>query len=172
MSSASLSPKSPHSPNANPRSNPNPTTARTINLSLRDEDDERAHDLIVVVGGTTYGIPVAQVREVIRPAAITRVPGSPTSVLGIVNVRGAVVTVLDLSVLLTQDRAVTTGSIVLLEHGSRLVGLAVQTVRDVRAGHSVDEIASGGPTEDEVVVPLDAAALCARYLLSSEEMGQ
>jgi len=139
---------------------------------LLDEDDEREHDLIVVVGGTTYGIPVAQVREVIRPGAITRVPGSPPSMVGIVNVRGAVVTVLDLSVLLTGERAVTTGSIVLLEHGSRLVGLAVQTVRDVRAGHSVDETASGGPTEGEVVIPLDAAALCARHLLSSEETGQ
>ena len=83
-----------------------------------------------------------------------------------------VVTVLDLSRLLTRERAVTVGSIVLVEHGSRLVGLAVQTVRDVRAAHGADETASGGPTEDEVVVPLDAAALCARYLLSSEEMGQ
>ena len=97
---------------------------------------------------------------------------APRSVVGIVNVRGAVVTVLDLSRLLTRERAVTVGSIVLVEHGSRLVGLAVQTVRDVRAAHGAGEIASSEPTEGEVVEPLDAAALCARYLLSSEEMGQ
>ena len=137
-----------------------------------DEDDERPQELTVVVGGKTYGIPVAQVREVIRPSVITRVPGAPRSVVGIVNVRGAVVTVLDLSRLLTRERAVTVGSIVLVEHGSRLVGLAVQTVRDVRAAHGAGEIASSEPTEGEVVEPLDAAALCARYLLSSEEMGQ
>ncbi len=139
---------------------------------MLDDDDERAHDLIVVAGGTVYGIPVAQVREVIRPGGVVRVPGAPPSVVGIVNVRGVVVTVLDLSALLTPDRAVTTGSIVLLAHGSRLVGLAVQTVRDVRAEHGVGMTASDGPAGDEVVVPLDAAALCARYLLSSEEMGQ
>ena len=139
---------------------------------MLDEDDERPQALTVVVGGKTYGIPVAQVREVIRLGVITRVPGAPRSVVGIVNVRGAVVTVLDLSRLLTRERAVTVGSIVLVEHGSRLVGLAVQTVRDVRAAHGAGEIASSEPTEGEVVEPLDAAALCARYLLSSEEMGQ
>ena len=156
----------------NPSFKPNPTTARTTSPALLDDDDERAHDLTIVVGDKTYGIPVAQVRGVIRLGAIVRVPGAPRSVLGIVNVRGAVVTVLDLARILARERAVALGSIVLIEHGSRLVGLAVQTVREVRAAHGAGETASGEPTEGEVAEPLDAAALCARYLLSSEEMGQ
>ena len=132
----------------------------------------RLRVLVVRVGQHEYGIPVSQVREVFRAERVTRVPGTSALVRGIVNVRGAVVTVLDLSRLLTRERAVTVGSIVLVEHGSRLVGLAVQTVRDVRAAHGAGETAPGEPTEGEVVEPLDAAALCARYLLSSEEMGQ
>jgi purine-binding chemotaxis protein CheW len=137
-----------------------------------DEDEQRPHDLIVTLGTHRYGIPVEQVREVIRPGTMTRVPGAPVMVRGIVNVRGAVVTVLDLQSLLTGERAVTVGSIVLLEHGTRLVGLAVHTVRDVRAAGGAEGLATEGPTDGEVVVPLDAAALCARHLLSSEETGQ
>ncbi len=136
-----------------------------------DDDDQRPHDLIVAVAGQCYAIPIGQVREVIRPVGVTRVPGAARSVHGIVNVRGAVVTLLDLAALLTGVRAVTVGSIVLIEHGSRLVGLAVQAVRDVRAtDDAADAAASRADMED--VVPLDAAALCARHLLSSEEMGQ
>ncbi len=136
------------------------------------DDEDRAYDVVVRVADQRYGIPVSQVREVLRPGVITRVPGAPEIVVGIVNVRGAVVTVLDLSALLTGERAVTAASIVLLEHGTRLVGLAVQSVRDVRTIPSDAEASSLEVGADEDVVPLDAAALCARHLLSSEEMRQ
>jgi len=127
--------------------------------------------LVVQQGGVCYGVPVSQVREVLRDRPVTRVPGSPPLVRGVVNVRGAVVTVLELSVLLRAERAVTSSSVVLLEHGSRLIGLAVDAVRDVRAS---DDVADAGLPSDSPthVTPLDAVALCAPHLLSSEEMGR
>jgi purine-binding chemotaxis protein CheW len=138
----------------------------------QDDDEPRPHTLIVTTTTTVYGIPVAQVREVLRPTAIVRVPGAAACTVGIVNVRGAIVTVLDLAALMTGERAVTTGSIVLLEYGTRLIGLAVQAVRDVREEHPADALVSDTPMDHEVVVPLDAVALCARHLLSSAEMTQ
>jgi len=142
-------------------------------LSLwQDDDEQREHTLIVATATTVYGIPVAQVREVLRPTAIVRVPGAAACTVGIVNVRGAIVTVLDLSALISGERAVTTGSIVLLEYGTRLIGLAVQTVRDVREEHAADALVSDSPADHEVVVPLDAVALCARHLLSFQEIAQ
>jgi chemotaxis signal transduction protein len=125
----------------------------------------------VQVHGCDYGIPVAQVREVVRGERITRVPGAPPLVRGILNVRGAVVTVLDLSVLLGAERGVTGTSVVLLEHGSRLIGLAVDAVRDVRAQED-DSAAVADPVAASSVAPLDAVALCAPHLLSGEEMGR
>ena len=90
---------------------------------------------------------------------------------GIVNVRGAVVTVLELSVLLRAPRAVTTSSVVLLEYGTRLIGLAVDAVRDVRTSDASTE--DGLPPDSPTrVTLLDAVALCAPHLLSSEEMGR
>ncbi len=142
--------------------------------SLGDDDDEsaRARVLVVHSAGRAFGIPVSQVREVFRAQRITRVPGAPPVVRGIVNVRGAVVTVLELSVLQRAERAVPSTSVVLLEHGSGLVGLAVDAVRDVRAEQALtgDDDVTGG--DGAHVMPLDAVALCAPHLLSSEEMGR
>jgi chemotaxis signal transduction protein len=91
-------------------------------------------------------------------------------VRGIVNVRGAVVTVLELAELLGAVRAVTSTSVVLLEHGSRLIGLAVDAVRDVRVQDA--NPAEADAADNVPVTPLDAVALCAPHLLSSEEMGR
>lgn len=122
---------------------------------------------MVTIAGNEYGIAVEQTREVVRSARITGVPGAPVEVIGIVNVRGAVVTVLDAAAILHGVRAVTGASIVLIENGARLVGLAVDAVRDVRA---MDAAADGGGID--TLATLDATALCARYLISAEEMGR
>lgn len=128
--------------------------------------------LVVDVGGTAYGIAVEQAREVVRSLRLTPVPGAPVEVLGIVNVRGAVVTVLDLGVILHGVRAVTASSVVLIENGARLVGFAVDAVRDVRALDPIAGNELGGETDGSSLVSLDATALCARYLISAEEMGR
>jgi chemotaxis signal transduction protein len=134
-----------------------------------DADDNDPRVLVVRVGEKEYGIPIAQVREVVRANVMVRVPGASPMVRGVINVRGTVVTVLELSVLLRARRAVTVPSVVLLEHGNRVIGVAVDAVRDVRLDASV---ASGDttPSEHAHVTPLDAVALCAPHLLSSEEM--
>jgi purine-binding chemotaxis protein CheW len=125
--------------------------------------------LVVRVGDREYGIPVGQVREVVRANHLSRVPGASPMVRGVINVRGTVVTVLELSVLLRARRAVTVPSIVLLEHGTRVIGIAVDAVRDVRLDASVGS-GDTAPSEHAHVTPLDAVALCAPHLLSSEEM--
>ena len=144
---------------------PSPTTD-----SHAIADDERAQLLVVQVGESMYGIAVAQVREVVRAQRVVRVPGCPDVVRGIINVRGAVVTVLELSVLLGTPRAVTSSSVVLLEHGTQLIGLAVDAVRDVRAQSASDDV-SDAPLPARVAA-LDAVALCVPHLLSGAEMGR
>lgn len=151
-----------------------PTAASTTRNSSAVEDDEldeRTRLLVVTVGGTEYGIPVEQVREVVRGDRVTQVPGSPPMVRGIINVRGAVVTVLELSVLLDTQRAVTSTSVVLLEHGTRLIGLAVDAVRDVRV-HDDSRANTSDEAMHTTVATLDAVALCAPHLLSGEEMAR
>jgi len=48
------------------------------------------------LGNESYGIPVLNVREIIRLCAITPVPKMPTHIKGVINLRGTVIAVLDL----------------------------------------------------------------------------
>ena len=130
---------------------------------LDSDEDQRPQWLVVTSGGEAFGIPVEQVREVVRPLGLKMVPGAPAIQAGIVNVRGAIVTVLDLRALRTGERAVTPGSIVLLQHGARPIGLAVDTVQDVRVA------APDQPDAPPNANVLDAVALVARHLHSAEE---
>ncbi len=48
------------------------------------------------VGQQSYALPIASVREIVRPPQITVVPQSPTHVAGVVNLRGRILSVVDL----------------------------------------------------------------------------
>ena len=54
--------------------------------------------LSFVVGGTDFGIPILKVKEILQYEGVTRVPGTPGSIRGVINVRGSVVPVVDLGV--------------------------------------------------------------------------
>ena len=47
------------------------------------------------VGGYYFGVPVEQVQEVVRYQQMTRVPMSPPEVGGLINLRGQIVTAID-----------------------------------------------------------------------------
>ncbi|MFO0659810.1 MAG: chemotaxis protein CheW [Polyangiaceae bacterium] len=47
------------------------------------------------LAGETYALPLADVREILTPMVLTPVPRAPREILGIVSVRGLLVTVLD-----------------------------------------------------------------------------
>ena len=81
----------------------------------------------------TYGINVMQVQEVLRYTEIAPVPGAPSYVLGIINLRGNVVTVID-----TRQRfglynaEITDNSrIVIIEADKQVVGIMVDSVAEV-----------------------------------------
>lgn len=51
--------------------------------------------LVFEVGGQRYGLPAADVVELLRAVSIVPLPGAPASIEGIINLRGKVVPVLD-----------------------------------------------------------------------------
>ncbi|WP_369601765.1 chemotaxis protein CheW [Hahella sp. SMD15-11] len=81
----------------------------------------------------TYGINVMQIQEVLRYTEIAPVPGAPDYVLGIINLRGNVVTVIDTRKRFGLDEAEVTDHtrIVVLELGSHVVGILVDSVAEV-----------------------------------------
>ncbi|TMS80379.1 chemotaxis protein CheW, partial [Pseudoalteromonas sp. S981] len=77
----------------------------------------------------TYGINVMQVQEVLRYTEIAPVPGAPSYVLGIINLRGNVVTVIDTrSRFGVVDAEVTDNSrIVIIEAEKQVIGILVDS---------------------------------------------
>jgi purine-binding chemotaxis protein CheW len=81
----------------------------------------------------SYGINVMQVQEVLRYSEIAPVPGAPTYVLGIINLRGNVVTVIDtrLRFGLSQTETSDQTRIVIIETENQVVGILVDSVAEV-----------------------------------------
>jgi purine-binding chemotaxis protein CheW len=105
------------------------------------------------VAGRVYGVELGTVREIIPARRPTRLPGAGPYVSGLVNVRGTIVTVLDLAARLAAagERAEAqpgVGSIVLMEHGAKVVGVAVDEVLAVRRVAELEM-----ETEAEALVP-------------------
>lgn len=80
-----------------------------------------------------YGINVMQVQEVLRHTEIAPVPGAPDYVLGIINLRGNVVTVIDTRRRFAlMDREIDDNTrIVIIEVDGQVVGLLVDSVAEV-----------------------------------------
>jgi chemotaxis signal transduction protein len=55
--------------------------------------------LVIAVNGAFFAVPMTSVHQVLRHPLVTRVPLSPASLVGVVNVRGEIVPLLDTGVL-------------------------------------------------------------------------
>lgn len=80
-----------------------------------------------------YGIKVMQVQEVLRMTEIAPVPGAPDYVLGIINLRGNVVTVIDTRKRfgLQEKQAEDATRIVIIEAADQVIGILVDSVAEV-----------------------------------------
>jgi purine-binding chemotaxis protein CheW len=85
------------------------------------------------LGSETYGIDVMQVREVLRSTEISPVPGAPGYMLGIINLRGNVVSIIDTRSRfgLPSQEADDASRILILEAGDHAIGFLVDSVSEV-----------------------------------------
>ena len=93
-------------------------------------------DLQVVgfrIGNETYGVRIASVREIVRVPEITSVPSAPDLIEGVINLRGKIVSVIDLRKRLG-EKTINMGKrnrILVVEHNGRLSGLIVDSASEV-----------------------------------------
>lgn len=93
--------------------------------------EERAL-VVFQLGDEEYAIDVNRVREVVRVDRITRVPGAPAYVRGVINLRGRVVPVIDLRQRLGLNPApAERPRIMVVEDGPALVGMLVDRASEV-----------------------------------------
>ena len=89
--------------------------------------------LVFVLGGEEYGVDILKVQEIRGYDKVTPIPSAPAFLKGIVNLRGAIVPVLDLRVKfgLPEPRYDATTVMIVLRIGSRVIGIVVDAVSDV-----------------------------------------
>lgn len=89
------------------------------------------------LGNETYGVEILRVREIRGWSSVTKIPHAPQHVLGVLNLRGSIVPVVDLRMRLALERAEYTKVTVIIvlsvhaNNGRREVGVVVDGVSDV-----------------------------------------
>jgi purine-binding chemotaxis protein CheW len=156
------------------------STASTFEPSVAVPTSAARRTLLFRVGSTVYGCDIDDIREIVPYRQATRLPGAPSYVAGLINLRGTIVTVLDLGARLDASRArIDDGSIMMVSMpgSARLVGIAVQEVMDVRVvGTSRGDVMADSAGNDAVrglaqvdggtVILLDIHSLVRQVLLS------
>jgi purine-binding chemotaxis protein CheW len=98
-----------------------------------DNSDEVLQWVTFKLDSETYGINVMQVQEVLRYSEIAPVPGAPLYVLGIINLRGNVVTVIDTRSRFGLEPSEITDNtrVVIIESEKQVIGILVDSVAEV-----------------------------------------
>src|SRR5437879_11632804 len=59
-------------------------------------DDGVTEYVTVMIGGQLFGLPISRVQDVFMPDRLTRVPLAPPEIAGVLNLRGRIVTTIDM----------------------------------------------------------------------------
>ena len=103
----------------------------------RQHGVESRQVLTFVLGSETYGVDILRVQEIRGWTAVTKIPHAPAHVLGVLNLRGSIVPIVDLRMRFALERAeYTTVTVIIVmsvvtPSGSRDFGVVVDGVSDV-----------------------------------------
>jgi purine-binding chemotaxis protein CheW len=95
--------------------------------------DRELHIVGFKVGRETYGVPIKSLHEIVRVPEITAVPDAPEYMEGVMNLRGKIVSVIDLRKRFGVAKISSTrrNRILVVEHKGRLSGLIVDAASEV-----------------------------------------
>jgi chemotaxis signal transduction protein/truncated hemoglobin YjbI len=107
------------------------------------DDGQRVDEeqfVTMTVDGQTFGIPILTVQDIVEARQITPVPLAPSAIAGVMNLRGRIVTVIDLRRCLGLDEEFDDSKAmgVTVEYHNDLYTLLVDTIGDVRSLHHRD----------------------------------
>ena len=94
---------------------------------------EEVQLVVFKIGDEEFGVEINQVREIVKLVAITRMPKAPVFIEGVVNLRGQIITVIDLAKRLDLPSIGKTDAtrIMVVEVGDDTVGMVVDSVSEV-----------------------------------------
>ncbi|MCC6027526.1 MAG: chemotaxis protein CheW [Archaeoglobus sp.] len=95
---------------------------------------ETVQVIVFRLGEERYGVDISQVREIIRPSQITRIPNAPDFVEGVINLRGQITTIVNLRKRFGMPPKPIDNDtrIIVVEHNNAIIGMMVDTVNEVK----------------------------------------
>ena len=107
-------------------------TETLTQTAVRSQSDTEAF-VTFTVAGQLFGVPVIRVQDILTPDVIAPVPGGPRQVRGLINLRGRIVTVIDMRTHMSLPKSDTgaCGMCVTVESRGDFDTLFVDTVGDV-----------------------------------------
>ena len=102
-----------------------------------DEAEQGRQDVQLAcfrVGEALYALDILRIKEIIRPQKLTRVPKAPAFVEGVINLRGAVIPVVDLRKRfeLSETGIGRKTRVIICALSGKIIGLVVDEVAEVR----------------------------------------
>jgi purine-binding chemotaxis protein CheW len=156
----------------------------TVNATVNAHARVSQQVLTFVLGSETYGVDILRVQEIRGWSAVTKIPHAPPHVLGVLNLRGSIVPIVDMRMKFNLERAEYTAVTVIIvlsvqsRTGRRDFGVVVDGVSDVVNVNAAEvkpapDLASRAATEhirglmpvaDRMVVLLDIDRLIGHEL--------
>jgi purine-binding chemotaxis protein CheW len=101
--------------------------------SIKEASADAQQFLTFKLAGEEYGVGILSVQEIRGWSAVTAIPHSPSWLLGVINLRGAVVPIIDLRLKFNFAKAEYNEFtvVIILNVGARVVGIVVDGVSDV-----------------------------------------
>lgn len=131
---------------------------------------ERVRYLCFSLGDEEFAIPLLQVKTVTGLPDVTKVPNAPAYFMGIMNLRGQIISVLDLRKKLNiKPNESGETAVIIVEFSNHQIGLAVDAINsvvslgqeelqprpDMMSGKNIDFVTAVYAKEDRVVLILD-----------------
>jgi purine-binding chemotaxis protein CheW len=101
------------------------------NPSPPQSSGKRIQCLAFRLSSEDYGVDIMKVREIRSMETVTRIVGAPPCVLGVINLRGMIVPVIDLRKRFELDTTAPTPALIILDVLDRSIGIVVDAVSDV-----------------------------------------
>ncbi len=146
--------------------------------TVSEEDDDHLEQVVEVgsrhlvfdLDGAPYAVPITNIREVLRPNRMTTIPGGPRWLQGVANVRGDIVSIVDLQLFFGMNSSTDTsrGLLIAQSNDAQLtVGLLVTSIvgiRRLQPGRALDtdhfgsqaviEYLDGIAEHDQRIIPI------------------
>ncbi len=129
-------------------------------MNRAEQVDEQTQYLIFQLGGQEYALDILQVKEIVEFGSLTKVPQTPPSMLGVINLRGNVVPVINLGLKFGLSSSPITGRTCIIVAEVDLSGERVVTGIVADSVSKVMVLAAG----ETLQAPTFGTRVCVDYL--------